>query len=612
MATAMPVVRLLIGGVDETAYLRADLGVTIVHGRSDAESAVGPGRATLTLDNTSGRFTLGRPNAAGVTRVSGRSLAVDVWDDTKSAWSPRFVGTVDSWPAAWDVAGTASVTVSASDVLKRLALLCDGRTVGDAAAEYQRVRQMPGVTRVLWCSRSAPLPPASGDRRLWPTQEATPAWAYDEGWPSFDSGAVFGAAAADFAGASTPTATLSGVSDWVLVPSGGLGTAFGAVRMGAAWVRLDAMPDSLRVGDVGGLLWRLVSPGVLRAEVSGSGWTGATATVQVGRWHHLAISVDETTTPPTVTWWADGAPVCSTTTAAATGAVVLMDVGAESATSGTGAVTVAHQVQVGCSSDPTLIPAVVAALRGVGAGFTERTDERIERVLRRIGLWTAGALDVGRATMTPTTPGASVAAATAIQDAVAAEGGALFATVDGGLRFASATSRWGATAALTLTADQVGEDLRLDTDGESGVANAVIASNGSESVRLDDADSQATYGLREVALTAQAAGLALHQLASEMLARRRWEGLRVAQLTLDLLTQPDIRHDALGLELGSVVHVSSLPPGADATEVSAFVEGWTETIRADEWTLAINTSTGMLGAAATFGGAQFDSGRFGI
>lgn len=258
---------------------------------------------------------------------------------------------------------------------------------------------------------------------------------------------------------------------------------------------------------------------------------------------------------------------------------------------------------------------VVAGLYGALAGFAERTDERIARALERAGVDLSGVtLDTGRGVMTRTS--AALTCAQAISGAVATEGtgAAWYAAVDGTLKFRNATHRWGADVALSVSVEQVGAGLRMDSDGDAAILNLVTATNPAGVTATEgDATSQAIYGTRAESLTVDESSAAtLAAVVGERLASRRRERLRVAEVELDLLTQPAIRADALALEVGSVLRITDLPAGAPDSELQCFVEGWTETIGIDSWSMKLNTSPGVMGEPAIFGTSKFDSGRFGI
>lgn len=614
MTTSDLNVRLTIGGVDESAYLRADAGVSIVHGRSDAESAVGPGRATFTLDNSTGRFTLG----TGGNRLSGQSVLVEAWDG--SAWHTRFVGAIDSWPLSWDASGTAVVQTGASDALKRLALDCANWSIGGPENEHARLGQLgaSGTVGSVGAAMEAIAWLGAGYRSL--ALLAARTQVVSGGQIRYAPDAAFVAlffpnplsvpTISTTAGILADTTVLSAACDTtgqMVSWSGASGS-----KVVAAWAKWDAFPGSpgymLPTGQIatGSPYW-MVAGGVATPKLDA--WAGSAVPLTVGKWHHFAMSARAS---GVIDFWIDGALAA---TSSATGSSLSADplmVGS----SGTSAVAAVDYIAgLSHSGADSVSAEVVAGLYGALAGFAERTDERIARALERAGVDLSGVtLDTGRGVMTRTS--AALTCAQAISGAVATEGtgAAWYAAVDGTLRFRNATHRWGADVALSVSVEQVGAGLRMDSDGDAAILNLVTATNPAGVTATEgDATSQAIYGTRAESLTVDESSAAtLAAVVGERLASRRRERLRVAEVELDLLTQPAIRADALALEVGSVLRITDLPAGAPDSELQCFVEGWTETIGIDSWSMKLNTSPGVMGEPAIFGTSKFDSGRFGI
>lgn len=125
--------------VDVTADVLGD--VEFSTGRGDEFTGPEPGRLSMTLDNSSGRYSWGNtssPYWPGV--LPGRRVRVWVWASAADGYDqgdydapvsydgfsgtpqPRFDGHVDGWPVSWDggIVEQARVQVTASDRLIRL------------------------------------------------------------------------------------------------------------------------------------------------------------------------------------------------------------------------------------------------------------------------------------------------------------------------------------------------------------------------------------------------------------------------------------------------------------------------------------------------------------
>lgn len=123
--TGIPAVQVFLGEettidgtatwVDITDALRLEFGVTVNRGSSYGGGAQ-PGTATLTLENTDGRFTVGNTSSALYPYVHLQSL-VKLTRDGR----PWFVGRIQSMPMSWPNGGDsiAVVTVTLADKLAR-------------------------------------------------------------------------------------------------------------------------------------------------------------------------------------------------------------------------------------------------------------------------------------------------------------------------------------------------------------------------------------------------------------------------------------------------------------------------------------------------------------
>jgi hypothetical protein len=101
--------------VDITAYVRLESGITTSRGQSFGGGAQ-PGTASLTLENTDGRFTVGNVSSPYYPYVHLQSL-VELLRDGR----PWFIGRIQSGPMAWPTGGDsiATVTWSLADKLAR-------------------------------------------------------------------------------------------------------------------------------------------------------------------------------------------------------------------------------------------------------------------------------------------------------------------------------------------------------------------------------------------------------------------------------------------------------------------------------------------------------------
>jgi hypothetical protein len=100
--------------IEVTGFVQFDPGIEITHGRPDGESDPQVSTATMTVDNTDGRWSPTNPNGAWFGQIrKGCWLRVDVLPPS-GVVSTRFVGFVQQLPVSWS--GRYSlVEISASD-----------------------------------------------------------------------------------------------------------------------------------------------------------------------------------------------------------------------------------------------------------------------------------------------------------------------------------------------------------------------------------------------------------------------------------------------------------------------------------------------------------------
>jgi hypothetical protein len=104
---------------DVSDFVRYEAGIQLQRGRQDNISQIAAGRVTLTLDNSDGRFTVGRSASPYAPFVKiGRRIQVNVPDEA-GVLHTRFDGLVTELPTAWEgpQAGVSLEQVQAADIL---------------------------------------------------------------------------------------------------------------------------------------------------------------------------------------------------------------------------------------------------------------------------------------------------------------------------------------------------------------------------------------------------------------------------------------------------------------------------------------------------------------
>lgn len=106
---------------DITTDVRMADGVHLRHGRNDEATVAAPASCAMTLDNSTGAYSLGGQSTHWPFVRQGTPVRVMVDHDGNGAFSVLFLGYADSWQPAWNKAATvADVALSASGVLRRL------------------------------------------------------------------------------------------------------------------------------------------------------------------------------------------------------------------------------------------------------------------------------------------------------------------------------------------------------------------------------------------------------------------------------------------------------------------------------------------------------------
>lgn len=227
----------------------------------------------------------------------------------------------------------------------------------------------------------------------------------------------------------------------------------------------------------------------------------------------------------------------------------------------------------------------------------DTTDERLVRILGWAGV-AAAEIDAATGSETMTyqqTSGQSVV--DVLREVESTEGGVLFDGRDGRVTFHNRSHRYTAPVAVTLdmAEQQVEADYAPKLD-RSTLTNDVTVDNPTtgESARAVDTASADEYGT----VTSGAKSVAdsydpLQQKASWLVASYAEPRPRVPSMTVDLLAQvggTPSAEDILALTIGSRVAVVNQPAQADATDADYFVEGYSESIGPESYSITFNLS----------------------
>lgn len=579
---------------DITAYVRLTDGIEISRGRSDEFDTPQPGRLTLTLNNRDGRFTFGN-----ATYNVDRDQQIRV--QYKVGANPtrtRFTGYVEEWPISWESPNGAQsvVQITAYDRLaslsrRTLRTLIEQQVLGNPAREtppvaYYTLGEAEGSTTAGDTSGSIPTPSAM-----------TVAGS--------GTAPIFGSAAGPGVDPSTAASFFGGQYFTTNIPAGAGFTGF------EVWFQRAAPPAAMEtVASIDVALFELNIETSGKMSLYQNGPTNlaaqTTASVCDGAWHHAFVTDDGAGTCKLYvdgvlqgtfaygSWtWTNSRPIT---------------VGGNKPI-GTGwsnfSGSLAHFAIWNMTDSPVFWPSRILGHYTAGStGFAgDSSDLRVTRLVVFIGAGSSGYdinadVETGLLLSVPAQAIGGTSALTALQDVSYAEGGLLFVAGDGKLTMQNRAHRpLAAVAAATLTAttkDTVPNSLRFTADKRylKNRVTATAASTGSVQEVLD-ATSLAAHEEYPFDI-----GTLLVPGDDEALSRAQWvlangkePDPRLESLTLDLMSATGAIQDAaLQCDMSSRVAMSGFPSQAPSSTTSLFVEGLTDTLTEDAWTLELTTT----------------------
>jgi len=625
---SLPLVRVQVGfgsapddpsqtWTDISDYVRMAEGITFNWGRSDEQGAPEPGRASMLLDNSDGRFSFGYasgayyPNVVPLVRVRV-STAVDA----DSEWRPRWDGYADGWPASFQgPVGPQVVRLTATDRLSRFGRL---RELRDPLAE-EWGSSLPGIPArlddpstvldtgvrlvggVQWFYG---LQEASGSVQAGDTsgQLGRPVLTLTQ--TGADGTADFGTAgimpegtAVRFEPASTNnglTLSTGSISEYC---GGDFSLACQFAWSGTGGVQL------LKLGTGGGPSVKLTATSTtVVATLTDEGGTTGTATKTIttndNAPHHAVIAC----VGGTIRLIVDEESAATATQPGSMGSCSGLQVGGVTSAD-------AHQVANVTFSSLGVSDARAQELGMLGSGGSERSDVRVARILGWLGVAADLDTDTGSSDIAYQNCGGAQAL-TLIHQIHEVEQGHFNVTGDGTFLNRGRADRYAAVADVTVTAGQVSPfDFDITVDAADLVNDLQASRPRGATVRVRDESSIAAYGQRAQARTLYADDdTALQEVAGWIVSRWGSVAARVKSITVDLRTQPDVRASAGAAIPGARLAVTGLPATSPTgTSLSLFIEGVSERISTREWSVTWATSSAYMWDATYLDtGAELD------
>jgi hypothetical protein len=164
---------------------------------------------------------------------------------------------------------------------------------------------------------------------------------------------------------------------------------------------------------------------------------------------------------------------------------------------------------------------------------------------------------------------------------------------NGDLAYASNNTRFNAATALALnySSRHLGDSFAGTLDDQRLVNDSTVSRPSGSSAEYADT-SAAIEGDYDEGLTLNvAADSQLGPLAQARVAIGVYPGMRFPVIDLDMVRSPDLAQQVVALVPNGRVTVTGLPyPLYPPGGVDQFIEGWTETISADKWQMALSCS----------------------
>lgn len=558
--------------------------IQINRGRSDEFTAISASQLSLTLDNSDGRFTAGYTSGSNFPNVKlGKRIRISV--NPGAGFSEIFDGYVDSWPVYWPAAGLlAYAPITASDRLKKLGkqiapdTLLSMYITADGPSDWWPFDDPEGT--VFPRNRT-------GTTALYPdligALTAQAITAGQAGLPYEGTAAVL----VDNAGfgCSHVGATIDCATGWTvecffnLTPGqSNIGFAFLQDSAGTNWVGLE-------LGTVGSPTNVFINSGSISFLTLNDPTSRDYADNQ---WHHIAATLGGTT----LSLYLDGVLSASTGTGAISGTLPigldnLATVGLVAGEQGLISNAAIYQ------SALTATQIANHAAAGLTAFSGETTLARATRLGNLISIVPSIVVTgtPGTVTMAPLTGVAGTDFLTLLQAVADTEAGLLFTQRTGAVRLRPRRDMQNPSSDWTIAAGHYTTDLKPLLDDFEIVNDAVGDRPGGNSQHLTNATSIADNGTYSVSKTLQTTD------DNEVLSWAQWQvtspgfGPRFPQVTVDLMTHQSEIATWLAVDLGDRITLSGLPStSAPATSVDLLVQGYSETLTKDTYTVQMNTS----------------------
>lgn len=552
-------------------YARYTQAINIRQWRQDESPTTTPSSATLTLDNSDGRFSRRNPSGAYYGLLS-KNTPIWISVDPGDGMHTRFDGFVNAWPARWDPSLTdATVDIECAGVLRRVS---------------QGSVRMSAIRRTIL---------ATDPEAYWPLEDGADATfpAALRGVGMTKTGTITFASETDLAGAVTAPdvhagtlyGTITGVSStsWHIEF---LHKQTGFDAAGSAVARLYVSSASHSIfrffpptasGDGPDVFITRLDDGTVTTALAGTNVTDSYA----GQWHHYAVTAEQSGGNIVCKFYVDGTLNATDTTAGTLGEPTIFYGNHQVLATLT---SISH-VAVGSGTT------ISGAADGIDGFDTEQAHTRIRRLCGESDISFYSVADSSVA-MGPQPVGSFP---DCVREAEAADHGTLYER-NWGLAYASRRERENqANAVLALDFDTPGIATAPEpTDDDQRTRNLITASNsaGGEGTfqATDGALGSDTIGVYDDAVSVNVPGDQLRNQASYGVNQGTVDEDRWPQIAVAVHNKPALTGPLTSLVPGSRVTAANPPDQMAPDTIDQVAEGYSERFDQFLWSVNLNLS----------------------
>lgn len=172
------------------------------------------------------------------------------------------------------------------------------------------------------------------------------------------------------------------------------------------------------------------------------------------------------------------------------------------------------------------------------------------------------------------------------------ENGQWFIRGDGQSMLRLRNYRYNATASFTIASERIDPDDVSFRGDDFGLVNDVtVTRSDGATARIVNESSRQAHGRRKQQLdTLTTTDDQARALAAWIANSYGEQQNRITGVKISLLNDPSIVNSALLVDISRKISITGLPEQAPVSSIDLFIEGWTEVVAEEEWSIQYNTS----------------------